>query len=318
MPRELSKAAHPTYVIEPPDILLIEAVNVTPKPPYKLKTSDILSIQVQGTLPDAPISGPFAVEPGGVVNLGFPYGNVQIAGSTVDEAKELIDKHLRQFLKEPIVLLSLVELAGQQQIVGEHLVFADGTVNLGTYGSVSLVGQTLEQAKETLEMHLAQFLDDPEVNINVFAFNSKVYYVITEGAGLGDQVSRFPVTGNETVLDAIANVSGTQSMSSKRIWIARPTPFADEVQVLPVDWKAITAQGSTITNYQVFPGDRVFISEDELVAADTRIGKLLAPVERVMGFGIFGLGVVSRFALGLTPFGGGVGGVGGVGGLGGF
>ena len=83
------------------------------------------------------------------------------------------------------------------------------------------------------------------MSVNVFAFNSKKYYVITEGAGLGDTVTMFPVTGNETVLDAIANVNGLEDVSSKSIWVARPTSDTCKMQILPVDWRAITAQGAT-------------------------------------------------------------------------
>ena len=44
---------------------------VVPRPPYHLRTLDLLSIQVQGTLPDAPIAGVYSVEPGGLVKLGL-------------------------------------------------------------------------------------------------------------------------------------------------------------------------------------------------------------------------------------------------------
>lgn len=296
MPRELSKVALPTYRIEPPDILIVEALQTIPKAPYQLRTTDILSIQVEGTLPNAPIAGAFAVESGGFVNLGFPYGRVRVADLTPDQAKQAIEDHLRQYLREPFVSVSLLELAGRQQIAGEHLVGPDGTLTLGSYGSVSVVGMTLEQAKLAIENHLRQFLDSPEVSVTVAAFNSKVYYVITEGAGTGDRVTRLPVTGNETVLDAIANINGLTELSSKRIWIARPSPHTNNVQVLPVDWKAITAQASTASNYQVMPGDRIFVAEDEMVALDTRLAKFLAPIERAMGFSLLGVGVATRFS----------------------
>jgi len=169
-------------------------------------------------------------------------------------------------------------------------------VNLGTYGSVSVVGLTIAEATAAIEHHLKSYLDDPEVSVDVFAYNSKVYYVVTEGAGLGDTVTSFPVTGNETVLDAIANVNGLTQVSSKKIWIARPTPNASEVQILPVDWKAITGQGQTVTNYQVLPGDRIFVAEDKMVAFDNAFGKLLAPFERAMGFTLLGVNTMGRLS----------------------
>jgi polysaccharide export outer membrane protein len=72
MPRELSKVVLPVYTIEPPDILVIEAIHIVPRSPYSLRTGDVLAINVIGALPDAPISGAFPVQPGGMVNLGPP------------------------------------------------------------------------------------------------------------------------------------------------------------------------------------------------------------------------------------------------------
>ena len=63
-----------------------------------------------------------------------------------------------------------------------------------------------------------------QVIVDVFAYNSKSYYLITSGAGLGDNVMRLPVTGNETVLDAVAAIGGLAQTSSTRLWISRPAP----------------------------------------------------------------------------------------------
>ncbi|MEO2033091.1 MAG: hypothetical protein ABGZ35_13500, partial [Planctomycetaceae bacterium] len=133
--------------------------------------------------------------------------------------------------------------------------------------------------------------------VDVFAFNSKVYYVITQGAGLGDGVFRFPITGNETVLDAISNLNGFGSASSTTMWIARPGPGKTAAQSkLPVDWLALTQHGDVTTNYQMMPGDRLFIAEDKMVAFDTSVGKLLSPFERIFGFATLGADTVTRFS----------------------
>jgi hypothetical protein len=63
-----------------------------------------------------------------------------------------------------------------------------------------------------------------------------------------------------------------------------------------VDWEGVTAQGKACTNFQVLPGDRVFVAEDKLIAVNTGLGKLLAPMEQVMGFSLFGVGTVTRFS----------------------
>ena len=296
MPRELSKVVLPVYTVEPPDILVIEAIHIVPRSPYLLRTSDVIAINVLGTLPDAPVAGAFAIQPGGMVNLGPPYGAAKISGMTIAQAEAEVRRVMALQVKDPVVNVSLVEIAGRQQIAGQHLVGLDGSVTLGTYGNVPVVGLTLAQAKHAIEVHLSQFLEDPEVAVDVFAYNSRVYYVITEGAGLGDGVNRFPITGNETVLDAIANINGLTQVSSKKIWIARPVPNSDQVAVLPVDWQAVTAQGAASTNYQVLPGDRIFVAEDRLVAFDTHLAKLFAPLERGMGFILLSTGTVTRLS----------------------
>jgi len=295
MPRELSKVVLPTYTIEPPDILVVEAIHIVPRSPYALRVGDILAITVQGTLPDTPVTGAYSVQPGGLVNLGAPYGSAKVAGLTPEQAQEEVRRVMAMHVNDPVVSLSLLEMSGKQQIAGQHLVGPDGTITLGSYGSVPLVGLTLAEAKRAIEAHLGQFLDAPEISVDVFAYNSHVYYVITEGAGFGDGVTKFPITGNDTVLDAIANINGLTEVSSKRIWIARPAPHG-ELQVLPVDWQAVTAYGVATTNYQLMPGDRVFVAEDGLVAFDTHLAKLLAPFERAMGFSLLSAGTATRFS----------------------
>ena len=50
------------------------------------------------------------------------------------------------------------------------------------------------------------------------------------------------------------------------------------------------------TNYQVLPGDRVFVAQNWLIATTFGLNKIFAPVERVMGFSLMGVGTVTRFS----------------------
>ena len=304
--RELNMVTLPDYTLAPPDILLVEAVRVVPKPPYKIEPLDIVQIVVSGTLLDQPIANAFQVQPAGTVDLGPSYGAVKVAGLTMDEAAAAIDRQLRQVLGNPEVSVTLVQVGGSQQIAGEHLIGPDGKVNLGTYGSVFVTGKTLDEARAAIETHLSQFLESPKVSVSVLAYNSKVYYIIMQGAGLGDQLVRVPATGGETVLDALAQVQGVSRLASKQIWIARPAPYGlDCDQVLPVDWDAITAGASTATNYQVFPGDRIYVAEDKMVAFDTMVQKLTSPFERMFGFSLLGaqsVQTMNRFPKGFRNF----------------
>jgi polysaccharide biosynthesis/export protein len=293
-PRESAKVVFPDYIIEPPDILLIDAVRVVPLPPYRIEPLDVLAIQVTETLPQQPIGGLYTVEPSGTVNLGFTYGSVQVVDMTIEEAKAAIESHLRATLKPGYqVTVTPAETRGKQQIAGPHLVRQDGKVNLGTYGAVPVTGLTLDQAKAAIEAHLSRFLLRPEIALDVAGFNSKVYYVITDNAGSGEGVFRLPMTGNETVLDAIGQIGGLHAVASKRrIWVARPTPNGGCDQILPVDWIAVTQCGQTATNYQLLPGDRVFVQAQPIVTFDNYLAKVLAPIERVFGVILLGTSTV--------------------------
>ena len=85
VPTELNPVSLPPYVIEPPDIILIDAVKIVPKSPYKVDTFDHLQIIVTGTLIDQPISGNYQVEPEGTVDLMMRIGEV-MSGQPIPEA----------------------------------------------------------------------------------------------------------------------------------------------------------------------------------------------------------------------------------------
>ncbi len=294
MPRELGKTYHPAYVIEPPDVLAIDAVRLVPRPPYRIEPLDVLILQVAGTLPDRPIAGQVVVSPDGTVTLPYNYGVVRVAGLTLQQAAEAVMLALKNMgpdsLKDPRVSMGLGQFRGVQQTRGDHLVIQDGTITLGSYGSVCVAGLTLCQAKAAIERHLSRFLLNPEISVAVSAFNSKYYYVIADGAGYGMQVLRFAITGNETVLDAISNISGLPAVSStKKIWVARPTPVkAGCYEILPVNWRALTMAGDTETNYQLFPGDRIYIHSDPLICLNNWMTKVFNPIEQVMGLALLG------------------------------
>jgi polysaccharide export outer membrane protein len=237
-----------------------------------------------------------------VIKLGLKYGSVPVVGLTVEKARAAVVKRLELEVKKDIleqgdVAVELAQIQGIQQVRGEHLVRPDGTVSLGTYGTVSVAGLTLEEIRAVLEKHLSRFVLEPKLAVDVAAYNSKVYYLVFDQGGSGLQITRLPVTGHETVLDALAQVNGLSPVSSKhRIWVARPDPAgSDRKQILPVDLKAITQGGVTATNYMIYPGDRIFVKADPLIAADTQLAKVIAPIERVFGVTLLGNSTVRSF-----------------------
>ncbi len=256
VPRELDKITLPPYVIEAPDQLLIEVFQRARVPEVNPVT-------------------------------GVP----------------LKDAAGKELTREEAVRLPV------QAISGQFLVRPDGSVALGFWGSAAVSGLTLEQAAEAIRTQvvrnevLKQFGTKPEsvyVVVDVVAYNSKRYYVITDGGGqaAGEQIVSFPITGSETVMDAIANVGGLSDVSSRRnIWVARRTPHPGQPwQILPVDWVGMSQHGVTHTNYQVMPGDRIYVKAQRLVAIDRTLARMITPVERIFGITLLGSTTVNQIS----------------------
>jgi protein involved in polysaccharide export with SLBB domain len=161
----------------------------------------------------------------------------------------------------------LTALPGQA-VSGDYVVRPDGTVSLGRYGPVKVAGLQIPSAANAIRAHIAahelvkEKVNRPEdlsISLDVVRYNSKKYYVISDEPE-GQQVAAFPLTGNETVLDAIGNVAGLAARAeTATIGLARLGSDGRPAETLPVDWKGITEQGRTETNYQLMPGDRVYV-----------------------------------------------------------
>jgi RNA polymerase sigma factor (sigma-70 family) len=69
----------------------------------RIRPGDLLRIrtEITRTLPDNPINSVYQVEASGKVALGPGYGRVIIKGLTLEEAEEVIYKHLAKMIKDP-------------------------------------------------------------------------------------------------------------------------------------------------------------------------------------------------------------------------
>ncbi|HEV3142711.1 MAG TPA: polysaccharide biosynthesis/export family protein [Gemmataceae bacterium] len=275
VPTEKLKVTLPAYVIEIPDVVVVDVIRGIPKSTV-LQPGDTLVIQCPQASKEEPIQGVYPINPDGTVMLGFGYGFVYVANTTLDQAREVIRRHLNSTLPKAQPSVSLAQSNLTQHMRREHSVRPDGTISLGPFGSVYVVGLTLDEAKQAIEQQLSKKLSKPEVSVDVSSTKSKFYYVVLNGPGLGERVIRIPATGNETVLDAMSEINGLPDSYALKIWVARPAPphSSRHDQTLPVDWNAVTQAGNTTTNYQLLPGDRVFVT---VASASTSLTAASAP-----------------------------------------
>jgi hypothetical protein len=100
------------------------------------------------------------------------------------------------------------------------------------------------------------------INVRLVSRQSKVYYVVGEVNSPG----AFQLQGRETVLDAIMQAGGlTDNASPDNAILSRPTRPECPRVVLPVCLRQIVQVGDTTTNYQIAPGDRIFVPSRTLL-----------------------------------------------------
>jgi polysaccharide biosynthesis/export protein len=252
LPREFTKVSMPDYVVEPPDLLIVEVLEA---------------------LPGRPISGERLVRPDGKISLGF-YGEVYVAGLTTDEIKEKIVLHMRKFLPDEV---------------------------LGLFEEDQKDGSVVRTDKAPR--------DSNRVFVDVTSYNSKFYYVQGDVAAPG----RMPVTGNETVLDAINYAGGLIATAApQNIRLVRPAPpGACCEQVLPVNLAAIISAGDPTTNYQLMPGDRLVVYRDPIIRTTLFIDRIAAPFQTVLNSMLqYGFTARTLKAINVPLFGGGAAGAG--------
>jgi polysaccharide export outer membrane protein len=171
-----------------------------------------------------------------------------------------LDKHSSPpYTVEPgdVLLVQPVSLDSPVRLPGDQPVLPDGTINLGCWGRLPVAGHTVDQIEAAVRALVeAQVKAPVPICVRIVARLSKVYYVLGEVNAPG----AFPLSGRETVLDAIVAAGGLNNRASrKNIILSRPTKPGECRVVLPICYEEIVQLGDTTTNYQIAAGDRLYV-----------------------------------------------------------
>ncbi len=175
--------------------------------------------------------------------------------------RELEKQPLPPYTVEPgdTLLVQPADLDSPVRLPGDQPILPDGTINLGKYGLLQVAGKTvpeIEAMVRTAVQGQNKGQDAGFITVRVVARQSKVYYVIGEVNSPG----AFQLQGRETVLDGIMQAGGlTDNASRDNIIVSRPTKPNCPRIVLPFCWKNVVQLGDTATNYQLAPGDRIYV-----------------------------------------------------------
>jgi polysaccharide export outer membrane protein len=183
-----------------------------------------------------------------------------------DLPRELNKTTLDEYRVEPGdgLLILPHDLESKIRLPADQTILADGTIDLSKYGRLYVAGKSVPEIEAFVQAIVKKAEKDEDVGfIDVRLVNrtSKVYYVIGEVTTPG----KFPLVGNETVLDGIMTAGGMTDRSSWRdVILVRPIGDGTGM-VLKVDIGAVIRLGTAATNYQLAPGDRIYVGSRHLL-----------------------------------------------------
>lgn len=163
----------------------------------------------------------------------------------------------------------------QADLSGKFTIEADGTFTYPLIGRVKVGGLTLRQVEAQLKKRLTDedFFRNPQITVAVETYKSQKIYIIGEVRAPGT----YPLTGDMSLIEAIARAGSTSSSAAGEVLIVRDRsgnkaaapllPNQDEsAEVTRVDLKALqSGQLSQNQNVVLQDGDTVFVPRAESV-----------------------------------------------------
>lgn len=175
--------------------------------------------------------------------------------------RELDKQPLEAYYVEPGdgLLVLPAELDSPIRVSSDQTVLPDGTIDLGKYGRLQVAGKTTTEIEAIVNKAIAAKTKEKEAgffNVRLVNRVSKTYYVIGEVNTPG----AFPLQGRETVLDGLMAAGNLNDKASrKNIILVRPSHPDGCRTVLAICYPEIVQLGDTSTNYQLRPGDRIYV-----------------------------------------------------------
>jgi polysaccharide export outer membrane protein len=154
---------------------------------------------------------------------------------------------------------------------GKFTVDADGSMTFPLIGRVKAAGLTLRALEDALRTQLADgYLKNPQVAVGIDEYKSQRVFVMGEVRGPG----AYQLTGDMTIIEALAKAGGISQNAAEEILIVRAPPGAaaagpsmptdKEATVLRVNVRELQA-GALSQNVALHDGDTIVVSRSQAV-----------------------------------------------------
>ena len=158
------------------------------------------------------------------------------------------------------------------RLQSDQTVPQDGVIELGEYGRIAVTGLSTEEIQQLVQERIAARetvrrkgqigLAAHRQNTDPDGENAPDYGITVRLVNMGEvnAPGSYPLVGAETVLDAVIAAGGLSDRANEhQIILTRPQLDGQPRQILPVCYKQILQLGDVSTNYQLQPGDRVYV-----------------------------------------------------------
>ena len=168
--------------------------------------------------------------------------------------------------------LIAVQVFGEQAASGSFRVEADGSVTLPLIGRIQAGGKTLRQTETDIRKALADgFFNDPQVSASIQEYGSQKIFVVGEVRSPGS----YPLSGETTLLAALALAGSTLPTAGDTIIINRPRPAKPEGpdatnaagsnEFVRVSLRDLQSGQAASQNLRLEHGDTVFVPKVESI-----------------------------------------------------
>ncbi len=162
----------------------------------------------------------------------------------------------------------------------EVTVRPDGRISFELIGDVLVEGKTVEEVRGEITLLLSRYIVSPTVTVALVSSNSRRYYVFGEV----NRPGAYPLVGRVTAVEALAQAAGETrfaSLNSARLVRAG----AEQSQVLPLRFGDITRNADASTNFELRPGDVVYVPPSTSAQIGYAISLIFFPLQQIIGLG---------------------------------
>ena len=236
-PKELQMQSLDQYLVSVGDTLFVETVNFD------------ASIRLPGDQ---------TVKPDGTISLG-QFGNIHVVDRSIEEIEFDVQTRIADQIRAE--LQKRFEEQSTEEVESSVKTIASRIDRSLTANGTNVLRQD-EDPQEQLQREIEEKIRENQVTVRLINWDSKRYYILGEVNSPGS----YAFTGSDTVLDGILEAGGLTSRANRhQILISRPTDCGSCRIVATVCYDQIVQLGDASTNYQLQPGDRVFVSSLSLL-----------------------------------------------------